>query len=344
VKGNSRERLLEAIRRGDAGAVREILLGDSRVLFGEKWRPEGRQSDGGAAFLAEALSAPRERILKLKALLAGGADVNTSQLPGGTTLLNLSLSTGDRELFEFLISEGADVNRRDRRGIVPAAIALLQGDERALSILRSAGAECAPAGLLEAEQAFVLPSGRALYAEIHEIVKWASRSAGVEITEVRIPSPWREPVSVLYRLVREEKAWRVRLVFPGGDSLSLTLENAETGEFVADLLPGAGDLTGQVLRGHLATVFKGLSSPGFAEWAKPAPVVGSSDATTLLGISSSATAEEITRAYRKLARVYHPDRLAQGAPAGERAESERRMREINRAYEELGRGRKPRRR
>jgi molecular chaperone DnaJ len=50
----------------------------------------------------------------------------------------------------------------------------------------------------------------------------------------------------------------------------------------------------------------------------------------VLGVSESATAKEITRAYRKLARQYHPDANA-GAPA-----AEEKFKEISAAYDVLG--------
>src|SRR5690606_28127328 len=49
----------------------------------------------------------------------------------------------------------------------------------------------------------------------------------------------------------------------------------------------------------------------------------------ILGVSRNATAEEIRRAYRRLARKYHPDvNREEGA--------EERFKEINEAYEVLG--------
>ncbi|MFT5871462.1 MAG: molecular chaperone DnaJ [Clostridium sp.] len=52
----------------------------------------------------------------------------------------------------------------------------------------------------------------------------------------------------------------------------------------------------------------------------------------VLGVSSTDSKEEITKAYRKLAKKYHPD-LNQG-----RADASRKMSEINAAYEQVKRG------
>jgi curved DNA-binding protein len=50
-----------------------------------------------------------------------------------------------------------------------------------------------------------------------------------------------------------------------------------------------------------------------------------------LGVSREATADEIKKAYRRLARTHHPDR----AEAARKAEAEERIKEINEAYEVL---------
>src|SRR5829696_8463613 len=49
----------------------------------------------------------------------------------------------------------------------------------------------------------------------------------------------------------------------------------------------------------------------------------------VLGVSRSASAEEITKAYRKLAQQYHPDRNG-----GDKA-AEAKFKEVNNAYEVL---------
>ena len=58
------------------------------------------------------------------------------------------------------------------------------------------------------------------------------------------------------------------------------------------------------------------------------------DPYALLGISPSASLEEITAAYRALAQIYHPDRYAD-ASGRVLEEAEKRMRALNNAYEEV---------
>ena len=56
------------------------------------------------------------------------------------------------------------------------------------------------------------------------------------------------------------------------------------------------------------------------------------DPYRILGISSDATDEEVKKAYRKLAKKYHPDRY-QNSPLAE--EASEKMTEINAAYEQI---------
>ena len=61
-----------------------------------------------------------------------------------------------------------------------------------------------------------------------------------------------------------------------------------------------------------------------------------SDPYTVLGVSPSASAKQITETYRALAQIYHPDRYGE-APPRVREEAEKRMQALNAAYEVLRR-------
>ena len=59
------------------------------------------------------------------------------------------------------------------------------------------------------------------------------------------------------------------------------------------------------------------------------------DPHAVLGVPSTATAQQISEAYRALVQIYHPDRYAE-APPRVKEEALRRMQAVNAAYESLG--------
>jgi DnaJ-class molecular chaperone len=69
---------------------------------------------------------------------------------------------------------------------------------------------------------------------------------------------------------------------------------------------------------------------------EPEPVEVGTWAHQRLGVSPDASAREISAAYRRLARKFHPDKVASLEPEV-RIHSEQRMKEINAAYAELRR-------
>ena len=64
-------------------------------------------------------------------------------------------------------------------------------------------------------------------------------------------------------------------------------------------------------------------------------MAASKDLYEILGVSKTASDDEIKKAYRKLAITLHPDRFA-NATDKEKKDAEAKFKEINRAYEVLG--------
>ena len=59
------------------------------------------------------------------------------------------------------------------------------------------------------------------------------------------------------------------------------------------------------------------------------------DPHAVLGVSSTASPQQVSEAYRALVQIYHPDRYAE-APQRVKEEALRRMQAVNAAYESLG--------
>jgi hypothetical protein len=77
------------------------------------------------------------------------------------------------------------------------------------------------------------------------------------------------------------------------------------------------------------------SRPGSGtETRKPEPADSIKSAYEILGLDRAASAEQITAAYRQMAKMYHPDRSANLAPEFI-ALAEERMKDINAAYAQL---------
>ncbi len=82
--------------------------------------------------------------------------------------------------------------------------------------------------------------------------------------------------------------------------------------------------------GHLYDM--GLFSRSKTSGPPPAPVAG--DPYTTLGITSSASDDDVEQAYRRMISDYHPDKVANAAKEL-RELAEVRAREINAAYETI---------
>jgi len=93
-------------------------------------------------------------------------------------------------------------------------------------------------------------------------------------------------------------------------------------------------------KGHNENSFRGKSSPNYKEQAKKGEHVQSipkeKSAYEILNVSSNASLAEISKAYKKMAQMYHPDKVAGLAPEY-REIAEKRMKTINAAYEYLKR-------
>lgn len=111
---------------------------------------------------------------------------------------------------------------------------------------------------------------------------------------------------------------------PGRAADSVAAVPLEAGSFPAAPHEGSGNDGPE-------GVGEGSSPPPPAD----VPAADESDYYAVLGLSPDASAGEITRAYRRLAKEWHPDRYLL-SPLDVRASAEQRMRALNRAYATLG--------
>jgi hypothetical protein len=88
--------------------------------------------------------------------------------------------------------------------------------------------------------------------------------------------------------------------------------------------------------GALPRILLGKAYETVASWDKRSalPKATASSPHGVLGVPTTATREEITRAYKLLAQQYHPDKVNHLAPEF-RELAERKMREINAAYKTI---------
>jgi ankyrin repeat protein len=80
------------------------------------------------------------KIRAVKALLAGGADVNAKEVQSGQSALVWAAAEGNVEVVEALIAAGADFRLRLRSGLTPLLIAARDGQTGVVKALLKAGA------------------------------------------------------------------------------------------------------------------------------------------------------------------------------------------------------------
>lgn len=99
--------------------------------------------DGWTPFHAFVLRGARKMV---KHCLRAGVDVNSSMgspdgLPGGCCALHLAAHRGDVSIIDVLLSNGADVNKKDNSNKTPIMYALQEKNKLAVRTLQRAGAD-----------------------------------------------------------------------------------------------------------------------------------------------------------------------------------------------------------
>lgn len=350
-------RYLEAIERGQLERAEKLLL---KVLDAQRAMPITLER--GSARLVEQLLARGahinlresqrnglvlanrskvERSAKLKLLVRHGASLNAATLPSRRTLLAQAALEGDFEFARFLVESGAAINLPDYFNLTPLKAARMMGHAAIERLLLDYGAIDEQPTVYDVEQTLInrLP----LWSQVHEIIKWASSNAGFRLSVLRalkVPDRSARECMAEYALSDErDRVVSVRLELWPEQKLVLVAFDPDDPSQLRDLLPPSREVGGAALRGHLTTVLSQLHAklersealyeqPAAAD-AQTKPQEWSATqwpALELLGLPRTASRAEVLAAYRKLAKVYHPDR-ASG--------SNDRMQALNRAYETL---------
>ena len=79
--------------------------------------------------------------LKLKELLAVGADINVKDDRDGYSLLHFAAFYDDTEALKFLIDAGANVNAKENEGRTPLHLAAERGNIESVELLLKAGSD-----------------------------------------------------------------------------------------------------------------------------------------------------------------------------------------------------------
>ena len=147
---------------------------------------------------------------------------------------------------------------------------------------------------------------------------------------------------VLYHLVTlesSEAVFRLPLLVPHEEMAGVFREALRGAIDYAGSRPGAGGRGSGASSSDGTTGESGGAGREDSEGRRPPPDAprkrDAGEAREVLGVGPDPTREEISAAYRKMARMYHPDRV-EGLGPEFRELAERRMKEINAAYRELG--------
>eukprot|EP00438_Fugacium_kawagutii_P029397 Skav223378 [mRNA] locus=scaffold2634:99353:102100:+ [translate_table: standard] len=133
---------LEAAKRGDVAAVKTFLDKNKPLDSQDAWRhlgnPEETMDHKGITPLGYAIGANRIAVVKL--LLDSRANPYSVDSSGNSGL-HYAAGYGRRELLEYLLKVGANVNQPNAQGLTPLAAATQNRQEGTMGVLRAHGAQ-----------------------------------------------------------------------------------------------------------------------------------------------------------------------------------------------------------
>ncbi|MGM0851444.1 MAG: ankyrin repeat domain-containing protein [Bacillota bacterium] len=129
------QEFFEAIEKGDKKTVEQSLRNDTNLC----------NADNEQGLIALGVAAHFGHMEIVELLLNFGADINSisnskvSYIPSNTALHAGIAGKASKELLEFLLKQGANVNQPDSSGHTPLHIAAFDGSEEIVSLLLAHG-------------------------------------------------------------------------------------------------------------------------------------------------------------------------------------------------------------
>ena len=137
------------------------------------------------------IAAEKKSLNLLKDVMQHGGDVTLPNTRSGTTALHVAVSQGNVDIVKFLVDLGADIDKPDRHGLTPRALADQQGHVDITVLFESTGKP-------EAQSLLSTPKKQ---SEIRYIERFRSNITPEKQSEVSYIKRYRSKIIILLLLI-----------------------------------------------------------------------------------------------------------------------------------------------